>query len=73
MSMCKCQESDNIFEYILCNRRTVERYGNDLISILPIDYHTVFSPLHLDRLIKDYEIDINVNKLYLFRRRINMR
>ena len=67
MSMCVFRESDNIFECILCNRRTVERYCNDLISILPIDHHTGFSPLHLDRLIKDYESDISVNKLYLFR------
>ena len=63
MSMCKCQESDNIFEYILCNRRTVERYGNDPISILPIAHHTVFSRLHLYRLIRDDESDVIENEL----------
>ena len=61
MSMCSFRESDNIFEYILCNRRTVEHYGNDPTSISPIDHHTVFSTLHLDRLKKDYESDVSTS------------
>ena len=66
MSMCKCRELDNIFERILCNRHTVEHYDNDPISISPIDHHTVFSTLHLYKLIKDYKSDVNANKLELF-------
>ena len=66
MSMCVFRESDNIFECILCNCRTVERYCNGRISISPIDHHTVFSTLHLYKLIKDYKSDVNANKLELF-------
>ena len=59
--MCAFRESDNIFECILCNRRTVERYCSGQISNSPIDHHTVFSTLHLDRLKKDYESDVSTS------------
>ena len=66
MSMCFYRESDNTFESILCNRRTVEHYGNDPISNSLIDHHAVFSLLHLYKLTKDYEQDVSANRLEVF-------